>query len=174
MGLSFGGSTGGTSSSSSSNSSGTNQSIFSPGQSSLQSMLGQFFQSLIPSLSSGSPSTITQAATTQTADQINKNFAAEGNTLQQQLAARGFGPSGLSGQTTLQTELAREGAQAGNLEAGANSQIQQNQSSLLDALNYAFTSLGSTASAAGTTKGSSSGWGVGAGVGVGIPGMTPA
>jgi hypothetical protein len=63
--------------------------------------------------------------------------------------------SGQSGQTTLQTELAREGAQAGNLEAGGASQLQQNNTDLLSALNYAFTSLGSAAS--GNQSGTSSG-----------------
>lgn len=152
MGLSFGTQSGSTNSSTTADQS--NQ--YGAGQSGLQDMLGKFFQSMIPSMTSGQLSPATAAVTTGNADQINKNYATVGSDLQSKLAARGMGGSGQSGQTTLQTELGRQGAQAGNLEAGGASQLQQNNADLLSALNYAFTSLGSAASGtqSGTSKGS--------------------
>lgn len=171
MGLSLGGSLGGTDSKSTGTSSGTQSATFSPAQSGIQGLLASLFQTLIPSMTSGQLSPATAAVTTGNADQINKNYATVGDTLQSKLAARGMAGSGQSGETTLQTELARQGAQAGNLEAGGASQLQQNNSSLLDALNYAFTSLGSSSSAAGASTGNTSGWGVGGGVSAAVPGF---
>lgn len=155
MGLAFGGSTGGTSSKASSSSAQDN--VYSPDQSTVQSLFGRFAQALIPSLTAGDLAPATEAQTTANADKINRNFSGVASNLMKAYAARGFGPSGQAGDSTLQTELARQGAQAGNLEAGADSQLQQNQQSLLAALQYAFQSLGTTA--AGTSTGNSSSWG---------------
>ncbi len=159
MGLNLGFGGGSTSSKTDSTATENKSSTFSPGQSETQGSLGDYFRKLLASLSSGVLSPQVQAQTTGTADTINKSFAATGDSLNRQLAERGFGQSGQTGKATLQTELARQGAQAGNLEAGASNQLQQNNASLLDALNYAFTNLGTSTSATGTTSGSGSGYG---------------
>lgn len=166
MGLSFGG----TDSQSNATSSQNQSNVYGGDQQTLQTMLGQLFQAIVPSMTSGSLTPATAATTTANADQINKNFANEGNTLQTQLAARGLSGSGLSGESTLQTELARQGAQAGNLEAGSQSQLAQNNTDLLAALQYAFNPTGSTATGTGTNTGSTSGWGASIG---GAGGITP-
>jgi hypothetical protein len=160
MGLSFGG----TKSSNNSTTSQSQSNTYSPGQLSIQDLLSQYLSKLFPSLASGTMTPTTQAATTAMADQINQNYSTLGDNLQKAYAARGFGKSGQAGDATLQTELARQGAQAGNLEAGASSQLQQNQQTLMDALNFAMSPIGATGSGSGTTSGSSSGFGVSAGL----------
>ncbi len=155
MGLSFSGG----SQKSQQNQNTSSAATYSPEQSSLQSMLGSVFSTLIPSLTSGTLSPNTAAAETASANQINQNYASAGSNTQKQLAARGFGSSGQSGTATLQTELGRQGALAGNTSAAANSQLSQNNSSLLDALQYAFTNIGSSGSSAGSSSGSNFGWG---------------
>jgi hypothetical protein len=102
---------------------------------------------------------------TTSADQINKTAKAGTDRVQQMLAARGLGQSGQTGQATLQGELARESALGTNTANYAGMQSQMNSQNLLAALNYAFTSLGSTAS--GTSTGKSSQWGLGAGASFG-------
>ncbi|HWE51409.1 MAG TPA: hypothetical protein VG273_16575 [Bryobacteraceae bacterium] len=163
--------------------SGSQANTYSGGQSDLQTMLGQLFQSLIPSFSSGTATPLQTAATTGAADQINKSYQGSGDALTKQLAARGLGSSGQSGQATLQTELGRQSALANNLTSSASSSIDQQNQDLLAALNYAFTSTGlSTAgstfgtgttntsgSSSGTSSGSGSNWGANVSGAIGIP-----
>ena len=83
-------------------------------------------------------------------------------------AARGFGKSGQTGQAAVQgVELGRENQIGTNTADAYASQNNLNTSNLLAALNYAFTSLGS--SATGTSSGSSSQWGVSGGIAGGNP-----
>jgi hypothetical protein len=108
------------------------------------------------------------ASLTAADDATNKTDTGLTSRVNQFLAQRGFGQSGQTGQTTLQGELGRE-SQIGTNQAGALvNQGNQNSNNLLAALNYAFTSLGS--SAAGNTSGYGSSYGVGAGAGFTIPG----
>ena len=82
--------------------------------------------------------------------------------MNQFLAARGFGKSGATGQAALQSELGRETQIGSNTADAYATQGTQNTQNLLAALNYAFTSLGSSAS--GASSGASSGTAFGGGV----------
>lgn len=158
MGLSFGG----TSSNNASNSSSTP--TYSGLQSGLQSTLLSALQSFLPTAATGGIGPNVSAVQTQNADTINKSYSSIGDRMSKFLAARGFGQSGQSGQTQLQTELGRQGALATNNSSAAGLQLSQNNSWLQDAFEAAFSNPGSTAT--GTTNGSSSGWSVGLGGGV--------
>jgi hypothetical protein len=167
MGLSLGGSMGGTSSSSTGSSATNNK--YSQDQLNLQSTTGSTLQNDLAAANGGVLSPGTLAMETQTSDQINKTAKAGSATVDQNLAAKGFGKSGQTGQADLQSELARESAQGNNAATFAGQQQQMNSQNLLAALNYAFTSLGSSSS--GSSSGTGSSWGVGAGVSAVVPGM---
>jgi hypothetical protein len=166
MGLSLGGSMGGTSSSSTGSS--TQANTYNPTQQTTQGDIGTALQQDLAASNAGVLTPGTQAEETTSADTINKTAAAGMNRTQQLLASRGFGPSGMTGQATLQSELARESAQGANTATYAGMQNTMNSQNLLAALNYAFTSLGSTAS--GTSTGTSSGWDIGGGATAGFGG----
>jgi hypothetical protein len=153
MGLSLGGSSGSTKSTT--DSSASSQNTYSPGQTFLQQALTSLLSSIVPSLGTGTLSPTTTAQETSSADQINRTAKAGATGLQNSLAARGLGQSGQSGDVSLQTELAREGAQGSNIANFSAVQSQQNNSTLIDALQAAYTALGS--SGTGSTSGSSSG-----------------
>jgi hypothetical protein len=161
MGLSLGGSAGGTTSSSTGSSQQAN--VYNPTQQTTQGMAATQLQNALSAQGAGTLTPGVQAMETTSADQINKTAAGTTSRVNQMLAARGLGQSGQTGQATLQGELARESALGSNTAQYAGMQSQMNSQNLLAALNYAFTSLGSTAS--GTSTGKSSGWGVGGGVG---------
>src|SRR5580704_815120 len=113
---------------------------------------------------------------TNTSSNANASTTPNYSSLQQSLqtrmnqynASRGFGQSGQSGQTNLQTNLGRASALAGNTEAAAGQQLNLGSTYLSDALQLALASPGSTST--GTTTGSSSGYAVGAAGGVGSNG----
>lgn len=151
MGLSMGG----TNTSSTANASQTPS--FSPWQTALQQMLSSTMSTLLPSVASGGISPNVQATETASADQINKNYSGIGDRMNKFLAARGFGQSGKTGQTALQTELGRQGALAGNASAAAGQQLNLDTTYLSDALMAAFAVPGSVNT--GNTNGASSGWG---------------
>lgn len=161
MGLSLGAASGGTTSSATG--SGVQNNTYAPGQTNLQGQTGSYLSQALSAASNGTLTPGVTAGETQADNQINQTAAGTTSRVDQMLAARGFGPSGKTGQATLQGELGRE-AGIGN-EAGVAQGQQQNlnSSNLLAALNYAFTSLGSSSS--GQSSGSGSSWGVGAGVG---------
>jgi hypothetical protein len=167
MGLSLGGSMGGTTSSSTGSS--TQANTYNPTQDTTRGVIGTTLQNDLAASNAGTLTPGVQAQETTSADQINKTAKAGTDRVQQMLASRGLGQSGQTGQATLQGELARESAQGANTATYAGMQNQMNSQNLLAALNYAFTSLGSTASGAST--GQSSGWGVGGGVSGKIPGF---
>ncbi len=158
MGLSLGGSAGGTTSSSTGSSQTSN--TYNPTQATTQGVLGTTLQNDLAAGNAGTLSPGTTAMETTAADQINKTSAAGAATTQQNLASRGFGASGQSGQASLQSELARESSLGTNAATFAGQQQQMNSQNLLAALNYAFTSLGSSAS--GSSSGQGTSWGIGA------------
>jgi hypothetical protein len=137
-------------------------------------MLSTVLQSLLPSVASGGTSPQVQALETQNANQINKTSSTTGDAMQRFLASRGFGQSGQSGQVALQTELGRQAALGANGSNAAGLQLQQNNQTLADALNFAFNTPGSSTTKTGSTfdtgtgsataSGSSSNWGFGGGV----------
>jgi len=151
MGLSFG------STSSNSNATGTNTPTFSSSQSGLQSTLASLLQSFMPATGQTGLSPNVQAQETGSANTINQSYSQLGTRMNRFLAARGFGQSGQSGQTQLQTELGRQGALATNASNAAGQQLNLGSTYLSDALQLAFADPGSTSS--GTTSGSSSGYG---------------
>jgi hypothetical protein len=161
MGLSFGGAAGGTNSNSTSSSVQNN--TYAPGQTGVQSDLGTTLSQDLAASNSGTLTPGNTAALTSANDSTNQNAAGLTGRVTQFLAQRGFGQSGQTGQADLQGELSRESQIGTNTANAQANQGTQNSSNLLAALNYAFTSLGSTAS--GTSTGSTTGWGVGAGVG---------
>lgn len=161
LGISIGASGGGQSSSSSST--GNTQNTYTAGQTGLMQLLGNYFQSLVPSQQAGTLSPDVQAQETGSANTINKNYSSLGSRMQKFLATRGYGKSGVAGASQLQTELARQGDLAGNQANFAGIQLGQNQTQLLAALNYAFNPIGKTT--ADTSQSSGTEWGVGAGVG---------
>ena len=169
MGLSLGGSTGGSSSKTQSQSSSTSTPTYTQPQSGLQQLLSQVLTSMLPATGTGGTSPQVQGIETQNADQINKTAAAGQKNLQRTFASRGFGQSGESGQVALQTELGREAALGNNLASGGSLQLQQNNSTLADALAYAFANPGQANQGQASGSGSSSSWGVGAGFGASIP-----
>jgi hypothetical protein len=166
MGLSLGGSMGGTTSSSTGSS--TQAKTFDPTQDYTRGVIGTTLQNNLAAANAGTLTPGTQAMQTSSANQINQTAKAGTDRVQQMLASRGLGQSGQTGQATLQGELARESTLGANTANYAGMQQQMNSQNLLAALNYAFTSLGSTASGAST--GQSSQWGLNAGVAAAIPG----
>jgi hypothetical protein len=166
MGLSLGGSMGGTTNSSTGSS--TQSKTFDPTQDTTRGVIGTTLQNDLAASNAGTLTPGVQAMQTTSANQINQTAKAGTDRVQQMLAARGLGQSGQTGQATLQGELARESALGTNTANYAGMQSQMNSQNLLSALNYAFTSLGSTAS--GTSTGQSSQWGLNAGVAAAIPG----
>jgi hypothetical protein len=91
------------------------------------------------------------------------------------LASRGFGASGQTGQAGLQTELARQSALGANASSAGALQLNQNNTALSDALNFAFNTPGASNTGSATASGTSSNWGFGAGASAGftgIPGVT--
>ena len=166
MGLNFGG----TKQAANSNSSQSN--TYTEGQSSIQDMLAKAFSAMMPGVTGGGITPNVAAVQTAGADQINKTSAGLGDRMNRFLAARGFGQSGDSGKVALNTELGRESALGANASAASGLQLQQNNGWLSDALNFAFSKIGGTAS--GSSTGNSSGWGVSAsGGGVGSVGGIP-
>ena len=168
MGASLGASGGGTSSSSQASSNIAN--TYSAPQTGIQTDLGKALSTDLTASSGGVLTPGSAAGLTSANDATNKTASGLTSRINQFLAARGFGKSGQTGQATLQGELGREsqiGTNTANAYAGQNN---LNTSNLLAALNYAFTSLGS--SATGQTSGSSSSWGVAGGVGGKVPGFS--
>ena len=170
MGLSLGGSGGGTTSNATSASSQSNK--YSPGQTALQDQTGTTLSSDLAASSAGKLTPGTVAQETAADDQVNKTSSGLTDRVNSFLAQRGFGKSGSTGKATLEGELGRESQVGSNAATFAGKQDSLNSTNLLAALNYALTSLGS--SATGTSSGDSSSWGVGAGASVGIPGFTSA
>lgn len=161
LGISIGGSGGGQSSQSSTT--GTTSNTYTAGQTGLMQLLGNYFQSLVPSQQAGTLSPDVQAQKTSSADAINKNYSSLGDRMNRFLSSRGYGKSGVAGKSQLQTELARQGDLAGNESNFAGIQLGQNQTQLLAALSYAFNPIGQTK--AGTEQSSGTEYGFGAGVG---------
>jgi hypothetical protein len=151
MGLNFGGS------SNQSSGASTSTPTYSGPQSSLQSSLLSAFQSILPGITSGGIGPNVQAVQTQNANTINKSYSSIGDRMNKFLAGRGFGQSGQSGQTALQTELGRQGALAQNDSNAAGLQLSQNSTWLADMFNAAFANPGKTAT--DTSSGSASNWG---------------
>lgn len=168
MGLSMGESSGGTTSSATGSS--TQNKTFSPGQTSLQKQIGTNLSSDLTAADAGTLTPGTTAMETQAADQINKTSSGLTDRVNQFLAQRGFGKSGQTGKATLQGELGREAALGSNAATFAGQQQALNSNNLLAALNYAFTTLGQTAT--GTSTGQSSGWGQQVGGGIAVPGFS--
>lgn len=167
MGVSLGGAMGGSTSSATGTS--TQAATYDPTQKDTQGVIGTTTQTNLARANAGTLTPGTQAQETTAADQINKMAKAGADKASETLAARGLGKSGMSGQGTLQSELAREAAEGANTASFAGMQNQMNSQNLLAALNYAFTSLGSSAS--GATTGKTSQWGLDAGVAAKVPGM---
>lgn len=165
MGLSFGGGS----------SSGTQQSnqnqnyVYSGPQQSLQSQLGGTLAQDLGAASSGSLSPGVLAGETSADNQINQSGQAALTRTQQQLAARGFGPSGQTGQATLQSALNTQNNIADETGVAQQQQQNLNTSNLLAALNYAFTSLGQNGSSSGSSSGSNFNWGASGAAAFGIP-----
>jgi hypothetical protein len=139
---------------SSSSSKSTDTPTYSAGQSSLQ---GTLLDALTKLLLGGGSSPQLQALQTQSADQINKNFSGVSDRINSFLASRGFGQSGLTGGAALSTELGRQGALAGNTATYGGLSLNQFNTGLADALQFAFANPGSSK----TSSGSSFGFGIG-------------
>lgn len=151
MGLSYGQTSGETSGASSTSNK------YSSAQSGLQDQIGSTLASNLAAANGGTLSPGVTAMKTQAADQINKTAGGLTDRVTQFLAQRGFGKSGQTGQASLQGELGRE-SQIGNNEANfAGQQSNLNTSNLLAALNYAFSSLGTSGTTSGTSSGTSFG-----------------
>jgi hypothetical protein len=128
---------------------GSTRPTYTPGQTGLQ---GQLNATLTKNLASGP--NVTPYATAGT-DAINKTYKGIGDRLMQSLASRGFGNSGAAGTAALQTELGRAGA-IGDLQSQLNEQaLQQQNTTIAQALQAAFQNPGSSYS--GGTTGSSYG-----------------
>ena len=142
-------------------SSGTTANTYSPDQTTLQTTLAGGLGNLLSGVFSGSTSPDVTAMKTASADTINKNYSSLGDRINRFLAARGFGKSGTAGQNALQTELSRQGDLATNESNFAGLQLQQNAQSLLAALNFALTPMGTSTNSSQFGSGSSSGsnWG---------------
>ena len=149
--------------------SSTQSQTYDPTQKATQGAIGTTTQTNLARANAGTLTPGVQAQETSSANSINKMAAAGADKASQALAARGLGKSGMTGQSTLQNELAREAAQGANTASYAGMQDQMNSQNLLAALNYAFTSLGSSAS--GSSTGKSSQFGLNAGVAATVPGF---
>lgn len=134
------------------NNQGSTTPTYTAPQSTLQTNLAQALQTF---LSGNGYTPQVQALQTQSADQINQTAKNTGTALQRQFAARGFGQSGPSGQATLQTELARQGNLAQNNANFAGLALNQWNTGLQDALNFAFANPGQSATTSGTSSGTS-------------------
>jgi hypothetical protein len=154
MGLSYGQSSGQTSSTATSSGTGTQQNVYSPGQTAVRDQTGTTLASDLAAANAGTLSPGVKAMETNAADQINKTSSGLTDRVNQFLAQRGFGKSGQTGKATLEGELGRESQLGTNAATFAGQQSQLNTQNLLAALNYAFTSLGSNVTQAGTTSGS--------------------
>jgi hypothetical protein len=163
MGLSLGGSYGSTNQSATSSSNLSNK--YGAGQTQVQDQLGTNLSSDLAASASGAETPGVVAQKTAAADTINKTSGGTLDRISAALAARGFGKSGTTGKATLQTELGRQANLAGNEANFAQVQQGVNAQNLMAALNYAFQSMGQTAS--GTSTGSTSGFSVGGGAGFG-------
>jgi hypothetical protein len=158
---------------------GTSTPTYSPAQGGLQQSLADALTAI---LSGTGYSPQVQALQTQSADQINRQYSGLSDNLNEKFASRGFGKSGASGDVQLQTELSREGAIANNNANFAGTALNQWNSGLAQALNFAFANPGTTTStsATGTTSSNStdlssqkttaSGSSFGLGVGGGLAG----
>jgi hypothetical protein len=169
MGLSLGGSYGQTTSSSTGSSTTSQKNAYAPGQTAVQGQTGTTLSRDLAAANAGTLSPGTTAMETNAADQINKTSSGLTDRVNQFLAQRGFGKSGQTGQTALQGELGRESQLGTNAANFAGMQTNLNQQNLLAALNYAFTSLGTTAASSGVSSGKGTDWGVGAGVSASVP-----
>jgi hypothetical protein len=167
MGAMLGGSYGSTNSQSTSSSNANTANTYAPGQTGLQSQLGTSLSQNLAASDSGTLTPGTTAMQTSAADQINKTSSGLTDRVNQFLAQRRFGKSGQTGTATLQGELGRESQLGTSAATFAGQQQTLNSTNLLAALNYAFSSLGTTQAATGATQGSGSGWGISGGVGVG-------
>jgi hypothetical protein len=156
MGMSLGGAYGQTNQSATGSSNQSN--TYAQPQTSLQTQLGTSLSKNLASADAGTLSPGTAAMKTSAADQINKTSSGLTDRVNSFLAQRGFGSSGMTGKTTLEGELGRESALGQNEANFAGMQQGLNAQNLLAALNYAFTSLGS--SAFGQSTGNTSQWGV--------------
>jgi hypothetical protein len=167
MGAMLGGSYGSTQSKSTASSTGSQSGVYSPGQSGVQGQIGSNLSSDLAAAAGGklTPGTVAQETTAD--DQVNKTAGGLTDRVNQFLAAKGLGKSGATGKATLEGELGRENQIGANAANFAGQQNGLNQTNLMAALNYAFTQLGTTDSASGTTTGNGSGWGISGGVGVG-------
>jgi hypothetical protein len=124
-----------------------------------------------------------EALQTQAADQINQSYSTTADRMNRFLASRGFGRSGLTGGAQLQTELGRQGALANNNANFAGLALNQWNTGLADALNFAFANPGYSGATTGTTsdtststgtqtnKSSGSGYSAGVGGYVGSPSL---
>ena len=99
-----------------------------------------------------------KALQTQSADQINKSFSTQADRTSRFLASRGFGQSGKTGTAALQTDLARQAALANNNATFGGMALNQFNTGLADALQYAFANPGYSAAtgSTGTTSGTTS------------------
>lgn len=151
MGLSLGG--GSSQGTSSSTTSGT----YSPAQSGLQNQLGSTLSTDLAAANAGVLTPGNTAALTAKNDATNKTSNGLTGRITNFLAQRGFGASGQTGEANLQGELGRESQVGSNTASAYADQGNQNSSNLLAALNYAFTSLGSSSD--GAQQGSGFNWG---------------
>lgn len=136
--------------------SGQDTSTYSGQQTDLQTMLSQVFASLLPSTASGGISPNVQALQTAGANSINSTAASSGDKMNRFLASRGFGQSGQVGQSQLQTELGRQSALGANASAASGLQLQQNNTALQSALNFAFANPGKSSTGSTTDTGTTS------------------
>ena len=171
MGLSLGAAQGGQNAQSTSATSGNVANTYSPWQTLLQGNLGGTLSTLLSGMSTGTNSPDVQAVGNQNANQIDQTYQGVQQNLNKTLAARGFGQSGATGSTALQTQLGRAGALANNTSNTAGLQLNQNASFLTDSLMAAFNSMGQTNAQSTAAQSSGSEWGTSEGVGVGIPGV---
>jgi hypothetical protein len=156
-------------------SSGTSASAktFSPQQSGLQAQIGDVLSSMLTGAGNGTISPEIQSMETNSADQINQNYSAMGKNLSNYYASRGYGTSGVSGQTQLQNQLSRQGALASNSSNYAGMQLQQNDASLLAALNYAMDPMGTTGSTSTNSSSTTNTQGSSQGSNFGVSGSIP-
>jgi hypothetical protein len=166
MGLSFGGGSSQSQASRTGTTSGTSatQGVYSPGQTAVRDQTGSTLSQDLTAASTGKMTPGVTAMATNAADKINKTSSGLTDRITQFLAQRGLGKSGQTGKVALEGELGREGELGTNAANFAGMQSQLNSQNLLAALNYAFSSLGSTAattgatSMTGNTSGSNFGW----------------
>jgi hypothetical protein len=169
MGASLGGAYGQTSSKATSTSDVAN--TYGAGQTGVQSDLGTTLSSDLAATNAGTLTPGVAAQKNAAADAINKTSSGTLDRINQFFASRGFGKSGTAGKAALGTELGREAGLGANEANFAQVQQGVNSQNLMAALQYAFQSLGQTATGAST--GNTSGFSIGGGVGFGAPGKIP-